>query len=237
MHIFYAPDATKGLITLSEEESQHCARVLRMQQGDKILISNGNGLFFDAIVELPHPKKTSVVCEQGKPGYDIWPFEVHIALAPTKNFERTEWFVEKATEIGIDSISLFFSEHSERKVVKPERLTRTAVAAMKQSVKSRLPEIIVFDNLKDLISRPFDGQRFIAWIDDTVKLELADAAEPGNKVLILIGPEGDFTPSEVELAKSHGFIPVSLGKSRLRTETAALVACQTVHIINHLKKH
>lgn len=236
MHLFYAPDAAQGLLTLSEEESMHCARVLRMQSGDKILISNGKGFLFDAIIEITHPKKTTVICGSGRPGFDHWPYGVHIALAPTKNIERTEWFIEKATEIGIDKISLFFSEHSERRVVKTDRLIRTAVAAMKQSVKSRLPEISVVSSLEELIKKHSEGQRFMAWIDDSVKLELAYAVEPGTEVLVLIGPEGDFSAAEVELSRSYGFVPVSLGTSRLRTETAALTACHTVHLVNHLKK-
>lgn len=236
MHLFYAPDATQGLLTLSEEESMHCARVLRMQPGDKILISNGKGFLFDAIIEITHPKKTTVICGSERPGLDHWPYGVHIALAPTKNIERTEWFIEKATEIGIDKISLFFSEHSERRVVKTDRLIRTAVAAMKQSVKSRLPEINVVSDFEELIRNSSESQRFIAWIDESVNLELADAVEPGAMVLVLIGPEGDFSPGEAELAKTHGFVPVSLGKSRLRTETAALTACHTVHLVNQLKK-
>ncbi len=236
MHLFYAPDAAQGRLALSEEESMHCARVLRMQSGDKILISNGKGFLFDAIIEITHPKKTTVICGSERPGHDHWPYGVHIALAPTKNIERTEWFIEKATEIGIDIVSLFFSEHSERRIVKTERLIRTAVAAMKQSVKSRLPEINVVSSLEELIRKPFEGQRFIAWIDESVNLELADAVKPETMVLVLIGPEGDFSPGEVELAKTHGFVPVSLGKSRLRTETAALTACHTVHLVNHMKK-
>lgn len=236
MQVFYAPDACLGHFTLSEEESQHCSRVLRMQSGDKALITNGKGSIFDAIIQVAHPKKTIVNCEQARPGHDYWPFGVHIALAPTKNIERTEWFIEKATEIGIDKISLFFSEHSERKVIKPERLIRTAVAAMKQSVKSRLPEINVVSTFEELIKKPIEGQRFIAWIDESVKFELSDAVEPGAQVLVLIGPEGDFSPAEVDMARSHGFVPVSLGRSRLRTETAALTACHIVHLVNHLKK-
>ncbi|HMM10806.1 MAG TPA: 16S rRNA (uracil(1498)-N(3))-methyltransferase [Bacteroidales bacterium] len=236
MHIFYAPDAAPGLLNLSEEESLHCSRVLRMQAGDRMLITNGKGLFFDAVVDLPHPKKTSVVCSEGRGEDNDRGFSIHIALAPTKNLERTEWFVEKATEIGIDKITLFYSAHSERKVVKPDRLMRTAIAAMKQSVKSRLPELCLADSLDELIKKAVEPQRFIAWIDPEIKQELSFSIKPGEDCLVLIGPEGDFTKEEVKMAQAGGFVPVSLGKSRLRTETAALVACHTVHMVNTLQK-
>jgi len=236
MHLFYAPDATSGLITLNEDESAHCSRVLRLKSGDKVLITNGKGYFFDAIIEAPHPKRTTVFCGSGRREGERTSYRVHIALAPTKNLERTEWFVEKATEIGIDKITIFFSAHSERRVLKPERLHRTALAAMKQSFRAKLPEFEIAGDLRSFIASATEKQRFIAWIDEDVKLDLANAIEPGKDIIVLIGPEGDFSVEEVAQAIAHGFVPVSLGKSRLRTETAALVACHTAHVTNLLKK-
>lgn len=235
MHLFYAPDAAPGLISLSEDESMHCARVLRLQVGDKVVLSNGKGLFFDAVIEAPHPKKTVLLCGKGKPQGEK-KFKVHIALAPTKNLDRTEWFVEKATEIGIDKISIFFSAHSERRVLKLERLLKVALAAMKQSFRSTLPEIVAANSLEEFIHSANEKNRFIAWVNEDVKLELAKAIVPDRDTLVLIGPEGDFSSDEVKLAKNHEFVPVSLGRSRLRTETAALVACHTILLINALKK-
>ncbi len=236
MHLFYAPDAAFGLITLNEDESLHCSRVLRLQSGDKVLITNGKGYFFDAIIEIPHPKRTTVFCGVGRWEGEKTFYKVHIALAPTKNLERTEWFVEKATEIGIDKITIFFSSHSERRVIKPERLQRTALAAMKQSFRAKLPEFDIAGDFRSIIASATEKQRFIAWINEGVKLELANAIVPNNDVMVLIGPEGDFSIEEVAQAKDHGFVPVSLGPSRLRTETAAFVACHTAHLINLLKK-
>ncbi|MBK9290549.1 MAG: 16S rRNA (uracil(1498)-N(3))-methyltransferase [Bacteroidetes bacterium] len=236
MNLFYAPDAAPGLTVLGEEESLHCARVLRMKTGERLLVTNGKGMLFEARVEEPHPKHTSIICDEGIriPGTpdDL----VHIALAPTKNIERTEWFIEKATEIGIGTISLFFSAHSERRTVKPDRLRRTAIAAMKQSMKATLPEIVVYENMHDFLESVAVEQRFIAWIDASVSQTLAETVVPGRGTVVMIGPEGDFTRAEVNLAIDRGFVPVSLGKSRLRTETAALVACHTIQLLNQLKK-
>lgn len=236
MHLFYVPDAASGLLTLNEDESVHCSRVLRLRSGDKVLITNGKGYFFDAIIEAPHPKRTTVICGVGRSEGEKTSYRVHIALAPTKNLERTEWFVEKATEIGIDKITIFFSSHSERRVIKPERLQRTALAAMKQSYRAKLPEFDIAGDFRSIIASATEKQRFIAWINEGVKLELANAIVPDTDVMVLIGPEGDFSIEEVAQAKDHGFVPVSLGPSRLRTETAAFVACHTAHLINHLKK-
>ena len=158
-----------------------------------------------------------------------------IAIAPTKLNERTEWFLEKATEIGIDEVKLFSSYHSERRVANVERFKKIVVAAMKQSVKSKMPlveEMVSFDKL---VKQKYEGQKFIAWIDDDVKEQLCDLYKKGENALVLIGPEGDFSKEEVALAKENGFVPVSLGEARLRTETAAVVACHTIQLINQMK--
>jgi 16S rRNA (uracil1498-N3)-methyltransferase len=236
MHIFYLPEATQGYMNLPEEESKHCVRVLRLEAGENILITNGKGHLFDATLIDAHPKKAIVELSAARKGYDYWPFHLHIAIAPTKNIERLEWFLEKATEIGIDEISLFTSYHSERRIVKTERLEKILIAAMKQSVKSRLPKIndvIPFDRF---IKSEIKGQKFIAWIDDEVSEQLLDACLPETDCTILIGPEGDFSKEEVNLAIENGYKPISLGKARLRTETAGLASCHIVQLINYLKK-
>jgi len=159
------------------------------------------------------------------------PVQIHIAIAPTKNINRFEWFLEKATEIGIDEITPLVCAHSERKIVKPDRLNKVLIAALKQSLKSWLPHIHQPVSFNELIHREFDGQKFIAWCEAGEEDLLQKIYLPGSSALILVGPEGDFSPEEVEQATQAGFIPVSLGNSRLRTETAGVVACSTVQFI------
>ena len=226
MNVFYIPNATEGLTTLSEDESKHCVKVLRMTEGERFCVTNGEGFLFDAELVEALPKRATVNLTNQRKGYDHWGFNLEIAIAPTKLNERTEWFLEKATEIGIDRVRLFTSYHSERRAANVERFQKVMVAAMKQSIKSRLPKVedlVAFDKL---VKQPFEGQKFIAWIDDDKK---------GENVLVLIGPEGDFSPEEVALAKENGFVPCSLGEARLRTETAAIVACHTIQLINQMK--
>ena len=227
MNVFYLKNATEGLNTLPEEESKHCVKVLRMTEGETFCVTDGEGFLYDAELVEALPKRATVNLTNKRKGYDHWGFKLEIAIAPTKLNERTEWFLEKATEIGIDRVRLFTSYHSERRAANVERFQKVMVAAMKQSIKSRLPKI------DDLM--PFEGQKFIAWIDDDVKDCLCDLYHKGENVLVLIGPEGDFSPEEVALAKENGFIPCSLGDARLRTETAALVACHTIQLINQMK--
>ena len=159
----------------------------------------------------------------------LWDGHLHIAVAPTKLMDRNEWFVEKAVEIGVDEITFLKTDHSERDVVKMERIEKIAVSAMKQSQKATLPVLNGMTTLRDLIERGFDGDKFIAHCEPGSKVLLQDAVIPGHDSLVLIGPEGDFSPAEIEMALKAGFRPISLGPSRLRTETAALVA---VHIMN-----
>ncbi len=235
MNVFYIPDADTGLTTLSEEESKHCVKVLRMAEGEHFCVTNGNGWIFDAVLVDAFPKKATVELSDKRQGYDHWNFVLDIAIAPTKLNERTEWFLEKATEIGIDEVKLFTSFHSERRAANVERFRKVMVAAMKQSIKSRLPKIDEVVPFEKLVTQPFDGKKYIAWIDDTVTEKLCDLYHKGDNALVLIGPEGDFSVEEVNLAKANGFVPVSLGDARLRTETAALVACHTIQLINQMK--
>jgi 16S rRNA (uracil1498-N3)-methyltransferase len=237
MHLFYTPDINAGqeLYTLSEEESKHCVRVLRMVEGDQIRLIDGKGIFYNAVIADANPKRCtvsihSIQADEGKRSY-----YVHIAVAPTKNTDRLEWFLEKSTEIGIDEISPIECEHSERAVVKTDRLNRVITAAMKQSIKAFHPQLNELRNFKELIaqSRSFEGNKYIAHCrPDEKKQPLKQAYQKGKDVLILIGPEGDFSIDEVKLAVENGFAPISLGTSRLRTETAALVACHTISLLN-----
>ena len=236
MNVFYLPDAQLGTISFPEEESKHMVKVLRMKEGDRFCVTDGNGSLFDAELVDAHPKRATADLSNQRSGYDIRDFKLSIAIAPTKLNERTEWFLEKATEIGIDEVKLFASYHSERRAANVERFRKIVVSAMKQSVKSKMPVVEEMVSFDKLVKQDFDGQKFIAWIDDDVKEQLCDLYKKGENAIILIGPEGDFSKEEVELAKENGFVPVSLGEARLRTETAAVVACHTIQLINQMKK-
>ncbi len=235
MNVFYLPTAQLGIISFPEDESKHIVKVLRMKEGDCFCVTDGNGSLFDAELVDAHPKRAAANLTNQRNGYDIRDFKLSIAIAPTKLNERTEWFLEKATEIGIDEVKLFASYHSERRAANVERFKKIVVAAMKQSVKSKMPLVEDIVPFEKLVKQDFDGQKFIAWIDDDVKEQLCDLYKKGENVMVLIGPEGDFSKEEVQLAKDNGFVPVSLGKARLRTETAAVVACHTVQLINQMK--
>ncbi len=235
MNVFYLPTAQLGMISFPEEESKHMVKVLRMKEGDCFCVTDGKGSLFDAELIDAHPKRAMAELSNQRNGYDIRNFNVSIAIAPTKLNERTEWFLEKATEIGIDNVKLFASFHSERRVANVERFRKIVVSAMKQSVKSKMPVIEEMVSFEKLVKQDFDGQKFIAWIDDDVKEQLCDLYKKGENVLVLIGPEGDFSKEEVDLAKENGFVSVSLGEARLRTETAAIVACHTIQLINQMK--
>lgn len=234
MNLFYLPEASIGIVGLTEDESKHCIRVMRMQAGAKMHFTNGRGDFFEGVLVDPNPKRTLVDIASTHKGEDIRSYRVHIAIGPTKNADRLEWFLEKAMEIGIDEISFFSSFHSERKSVNMERSRKVLIAAMKQSLKSKLPVINELVRFPQLIERKMPGQKFIAWIDPTVNQLLTHRVRPESDVSILIGPEGDFSNDEVQFATSNGFVPISLGKSRLRTETAGVVACHTVHLVNEI---
>jgi 16S rRNA (uracil1498-N3)-methyltransferase len=235
MNVFYLPDAQIGTISFPEEESKHIVKVLRMKEGDGFCVTDGNGSLYDAELIDAHPKRAMANLSNQRNGYDIRDFKVSIAIAPTKLNERTEWFLEKATEIGIDEVKLFSSYHSERRVANVDRFKKIVISAVKQSVKSKMPIVEDMVSFDKLVKQNYEGQKFIAWIDDNVKEQLCDLYKKGENALVLIGPEGDFSKEEVALAKEYGFIPVSLGEARLRTETAAVVACHTIQLINQMK--
>jgi len=246
MLLFYAPDIATNK-QLPDTEAHHCLKVLRMKQGDTLRLTDGKGNFYDAeiaeignrgIVGQARNDKTLNYCKvnllEAIPQPPLWKGKIEIALAPTKNADRIEWFVEKATEIGIDKISFLRCHFSERKEISPERIMKIMISAMKQSGKAQIPVLQTITGFKDFIRQDFAGQKFIAHCYEEEKKLLAQAYNKNENVLILIGPEGDFSEEEVGLAKKSGFVPISLGNSRLRTETAALTACQTVHIVNQV---
>lgn len=234
MHLFYTPDILSSG-EMPEEESNHAVKVLRLTEGDEVVLIDGQGTFHKAVISRAHHKRCGVEITESYPEDNHWPFKIHVAVAPTKNMDRIEWFAEKATEIGIDAITLLKCRYSERKEVKTERLNKILISAMKQSLKASLPRLEGMTDFRKFVEQPFDGQKFIAHCyKDTERNLLTQLYKPGSNMLILIGPEGDFSEEEVELALANGFQPVSLGNSRLRTETAALAACHTIHLLNEI---
>lgn len=231
MQIFYAPDIESTLV-LPEEESGHCVRVMRLAEGDEIMITDGKGNFYRASITNAHPKHCQVEITSSWQPEKPWDAYIHIAVAPTKNMDRMEWFAEKATEIGIDEITCLNCRFSERKEVKTARLEKILVSAMKQSQKALLPQLNGMTDFKQFVRQPFNGRKFIAHCEEGEKPLIKSIYHSGENVLILIGPEGDFSPEEIKSAEENGFEAISLGKSRLRTETAALTACHTIHVLN-----
>lgn len=232
MHLFYEPEFLTNGNILSPDESKHCVRVLRHQQGDTISVMNGKGAVCTAEITEANPKKC-VLCIRETNNTEPRPFWIHMAVAPTKNIDRFEWFLEKATEIGIDEITPILCEHSERKVIKTERLEKVMVSAAKQSLKAFMPKLNEAISFKDFIaSANKSASCYIAHCEDTPKELLKKAYIPNSNTLILIGPEGDFSGNEIQMAQENGYAAISLGKERLRTETAALMACATINIIN-----
>lgn len=232
---FYSPDLRETL-QLPETESTHCVKVLRMKQGDNIVVTDGKGYRYDCSIIDAHHKHVYLNINNETQIPNHWKGEITLAIAPTKNLDRMEWLVEKTTEIGIDKITPIRCDHSERKELKTERLIKIAVSAMKQSLKSVLPDIDEMTKFKHVVERTFDGDKFIAYCDKEIERKsIFSEYKPNNNVLILIGPEGDFSPEEVKLALDNGFTPVTLGESRLRTETAGLYAVSAIHTINQIK--
>ena len=232
MHIFYTPDISGDTYVLNEEESRHCVKVLRLQENDTINLVDGRGGFYSAVITEPHPKRTEIKITEIQQEFGKRNHRLHIVAAPTKNIERFEWFLEKATEIGIDEITPIICSRSERKEVKIERLNKVITSAVKQSIKAYHPLLNEPVSLKRFLSKPLEGQKFIAHCMEGSKSSLKKEVVPHGEYIILIGPEGDFTPEELETALNAGFIPISLGGSRLRTETAALEACFEINFLN-----
>lgn len=232
MQLFFAENTESNFYTLSEEESKHCVRVLRLNSGDEIFLTDGAGTLCRCRILEAHPKRCSVEVVERQRDFGRHSFYLHVAVAPTKNSARMEWFVEKAVEMGIDEITPVVCDHSERCVVKQERLEKIAISAMKQSLKAFKPVVNAPTPIASLLATPFDGQRFIAYCDGDRRTPLRSLYQTGSNALILIGPEGDFSPAEVEAALRADFLPVTLGPCRLRTETAALAAVAFFNLSN-----
>ncbi|MBQ6068138.1 MAG: 16S rRNA (uracil(1498)-N(3))-methyltransferase [Bacteroidales bacterium] len=238
MHLFISNDTTAPYATLLPDDSRHCVRVLRMTVGDELWVTSGDGTLCRARLANPHPDSCEVEIVERLTDYQPRPFHLHIAVAPTKNNARLEWFVEKAVEIGVDRITPVICDHSERTTLKTERLDKLALSAMKQSLKATRPIIDqpmkLLDFLKTLNpqSSILNPQRFVCYCSGHERNTLRQLYTPGTDALVLIGPEGDFSDREIATAIQSGFQPVTLGNSRLRTETAALYATTVLNFMN-----
>lgn len=245
MNLFYCPEINNARdITLPEEESTHCLRVLRMKRGDVIFLTDGKGQFYEGEINGEIGKKCSVKIKRVILANVKRNFHLTIAIAPTKSIDRFEWFLEKATEIGCDEIIPLSCRHSERVIIKPERLNKVLIAAMKQCLKADLPHLHELTDYKKFIaSTEYEkGQKLIGHIPELSEAEfppplsgnitLQQVCNKGENILIAIGPEGGFSEEEITLATTKGFTPVSLGNSRLRVETAGVVACSLANAIN-----
>uniref|UniRef100_UPI0040563610 16S rRNA (uracil(1498)-N(3))-methyltransferase n=1 Tax=Alistipes sp. TaxID=1872444 RepID=UPI0040563610 len=236
MQLFFAPDFTPPRYTLSEEESKHAVRVLRLKEGEQLHLTDGCGNLYACRVEEAHHKHCTVYVEELFPQFEKRPYGLTMAVAPTKNIDRFEWFLEKATEVGIDRIIPLESAHSERRAFKHERGEKVITSAMKQSLKAYHPHLEELTPFQEVIHRPFSGRKFIAHCDKALsergKGFLFSRLRPREEALILIGPEGDFSPEEIRAALDAGFEEITLGAQRLRTETAAVVATVMVATLN-----
>lgn len=236
MEIFYSDHITDSLAVLSDDDSQHCVRVLRHREGDVINVIDGEGTMYECRITDGNPKMVKADIVSSTPDWNSHPYRLVMAVCPTKNIDRFEWFVEKATEVGVDEICPVFGDRSERRVCKTERLRKLVLSAAKQSLKAKFPKVEEPVTVREFIEslRHSDGLKFIACCYEDaghprISLDSALKMSPEGNVAILIGPEGDFSPEELQSALDAGFIPVHLGSSRLRTETAALVAVTEVY--------
>ncbi|POY37067.1 16S rRNA (uracil(1498)-N(3))-methyltransferase [Solitalea longa] len=232
MHLFFTPDIIGDFYQLNEEESKHCVRVLRLVNGDIIYLIDGKGGFYKTEIVDAHPKRCALKVLEVEQQYGKRNFYLHIAIAPTKNIERIEWFLEKVTEMGVDEITPIICQRSERKDVKTDRLNKIIISAMKQSLKAYQPKLNDSIDFKRFIVQSNEKVKFIAHCLDTDRKSLGQSYHKETEVLVLIGPEGDFSEEEITLAMNNGFAPITLGESRLRTETAGVVACAQLNFMN-----
>lgn len=240
MQLFYAPDIAPPEYTLGEEESKHCVRVLRLGRGDRVHITDGRGNLFCCEITDDNPKRCAVRVVETRSEYGRLPYELTMAVAPTKNTDRFEWFLEKATEVGITEIIPLDTARSERHTLKTERELKVITSAVKQSLKAYHPRLREMTPFREAVAAPFEGRRFVAHCDASFssagRRYLPDLLRKGENTLILIGPEGDFSPEEIRLALDYGFEEISLGDQRLRTETAAVAAVVMVSVANLIDK-
>jgi len=232
MQVFYLPDLKQGLNVLSSEESYHCTRVLRISKEEKASFIDGEGSFAIGKIIQAHPRETIIEIQEIQTNFQKRPYYLHIAIAPTKSIDRFEWFLEKAVEIGVDEISPLLCERSERRTLKTERLNKRILSAMKQSMNAYKPRLNELTSFKAFLNQFKETNTYIAHCSRNALPQLKDQPLSNSSSMILIGPEGDFSPREVELALKKNVKQVSLGPTRLRTETAGLVCCHTLALIN-----
>lgn len=233
MHVFYTPDLQTDDYSLNEEESKHCNKVLRLVPGDHVFLVDGRGGFYEAEIVSAGKKNVTLHVVKAEQEYHKRNHHLHIAVAPTKNIDRLEWFLEKATEIGIDEVTPLICERSERKIIKEDRLFKVMTSAVKQSLQAYHPVLNPAISLTDFLKSAQDGVKLIAHCEEGKPRQyISEIIAPHQRYLILIGPEGDFSPNEIALALAQGFQPLTLGNTRLRTETAALAACFEVNYLN-----
>jgi 16S rRNA (uracil1498-N3)-methyltransferase len=234
MNIFYCSDINGNKALLSAEESAHCVRVMRQKKGDIVILIDGHGGMFDAVVTAPDSRNCGLEILKSIPHDKRKNYSLHIAIAPTKQIDRFEWFVEKSVEIGIDIITPLLCQRSERKSIRTDRLHKLILSTMKQAMVPYMPTLNELISFSGFVNNVIGSthNRFIAHLGDAKQKLLKDSLAPQSNVIVLIGPEGDFSQSEIDLAIAHDFVPVSLGKNRLRTETAGIVACQLVNFLN-----
>lgn len=232
MQLYYVPEIKSQILDLPEEEALHCIRVMRLKKGNEIHITDGKGKLCSAVIIEIEGKKCSIIVKDTVDSHEKRKYKLILAVAPTKNIDRFEWFIEKSTEIGVDEIIPVICEHSERKQVKKDRLDRIAVAAMKQSLKAYCPIIKEAESFTEVIRNVKADRKFIAVCNNPDATLLSNIECKGNDVLVLIGPEGDFSMDEIKSAINNGYTPVSLGSNRYRTETAALLACHSIYLKN-----
>lgn len=233
MHVFYTPDINADTYVLSEEESKHCTKVLRLGIGAHVHLIDGRGGLYEAEIVSESRKNVGLQVVHTQLDYQKRNHHLHIVVAPTKNIDRLEWFLEKATEIGIDEITPVICDRSERRVVKEDRLYKVITSAVKQSLQAYHPVLNPQLNLSSFLKLPNQDEKMIAHcIAGEPRNYIAELVKPHQRYTILIGPEGDFTQTEIELALQNGYKPLTLGNTRLRTETAALAACFEVNYLN-----
>lgn len=232
MQLFYLNSLESDIQELPKEESNHCVKVLRMGVDDELYLTDGEGTMCRAKIILPDAKRCTVQIVERMLNYQKRNHYMHLAVAPTKNISRFEWFLEKAVEAGVDEITPIICEHSERTSVNLERLDKVVVAAMKQSLKAYKPRLNEAIKLQNFMNIPFQGQKYVAYCEGDDRKHLKEAYTPAVPVLVMIGPEGDFSKKEIEALAQCGYSPISLGQCRLRTETAALAACFHINFMN-----
>ncbi len=234
MELFYSNKIDNNIITLDPSESKHCLKVLRKSIGNIISIVDGEGTLFKGKIISNNNKQCKVEVQEFIKGYGKRDYYVHIAISPIKNHHRIEWFIEKSVEIGVDEVSFINCSRTIRKKINMDRLNKTAISAMKQTLKAKLPKINSSVKLNDFINRNNNSNKFICHLEENISETIFDFKRKnkfGDSTCIMIGPEGDFTIDEINFSKENGFSFLSLGDSRLRTETAGVVACHLLNVV------